>query len=68
MPPILVQLIAAVVGEVFRQLLLNLPALEAGLRQIGTLTATEAHSDPALADALQLELAGAIDAGKVEAP
>lgn len=68
MPPIIVQLIAAVVGEIFRQLLLNLPALESGLRQINTSTAADATSDPAMTAAVQDELTGAIDSGEVEAP
>jgi hypothetical protein len=68
LPPIVVQLIAAIVGEIFRQVLTNLPALEAGLREIHTGTAEEAKADPALSEALAGELSEAIGAGEVPAP
>ena len=68
MPPIVIQLIAAVVGELFRQILLNLPALEAGIRQVETPTATDAPAIPMLSRDLDGELQAFIQTGEAPAP
>ena len=50
-----------------RQLLLNLPALDAGLREIGTGRAEEAKADPALSEALGGRTGGGDHGGRASA-
>jgi hypothetical protein len=68
LPPIVIEFLEAIVKAVFDSALEHLPQLEAEWESLHTTHAADAKADPALADALYAELAGAAAAGKVPAP
>ncbi|HEX4124710.1 MAG TPA: hypothetical protein VHY37_08290 [Tepidisphaeraceae bacterium] len=61
-------ILIALLGELFKQLLDNLPAVIAGLQQIDTATMTDAAPDSALQSELTHALDQAITAGTVPPP
>jgi hypothetical protein len=61
-------LLIALLGELLKQLIDNLPALISGLQQISTTTMTDASTDPALQTELTHALDQAIADGAVPPP